>query len=326
MRNTNLLNDYAFKYVFGQDCKEARQALIALLRVFLERKVRFVKIKNSEMFKNVKSMKDARLDLLVEFDDGEQIDLEMQLSKTTDDLQARFGYYLARMHGSQDMKGKFYNELMPSHVLVFLNVKLFESDALCRTFQMKDEHGECYEENPKMRIIMVEMPRLNVDKPLEEMNLKERMIYYFLNCQRGDEDSKIKTMIESDEVIQMVEKRVNTIGEDRWKELQNFFTELHKQEEENERRLALMQRDEAFEQRDEAFEQRDEAFEQRDEAFEQRDEANKRADKEAKRANNAESRISQMVLELSKTTSNEQIQQMFNLTDQEMNMYLDIRK
>ena len=39
MRNTNLLNDYAFKYVFGQDCIEARQALKALLSVFLEREI-----------------------------------------------------------------------------------------------------------------------------------------------------------------------------------------------------------------------------------------------------------------------------------------------
>lgn len=318
MRNTNLLNDYAFKYVFGQDCKEARQALKALLSVFLERKVRVAKVKNSELFKNVESMKDARLDLLVEFDDGEQIDLEMQLSKTEDNLQARFGYYLARLHGSQDMKGKFYNELMTSHVLVFLNVKLFERDCLCRTFQMKDEQNECYEKEPRMRIIMVEMPRLKLDKTLEEMNAKERMIYYFLNCQKGDEDSKIKTMIESDEVIQMVEKRVNTIGEDRWKELQNFFTELHKQEEENERRLIWMKANKKVE---EANKRADVEAKRADEQAKRADEQAKRADVEAKRADKSDSRLVQAISELSKIMSKEQIQQMFTLTDQEMNIY-----
>ena len=39
MRYANLLNDYAFKYVFGQDCKEANDALKALLTVFLDKKV-----------------------------------------------------------------------------------------------------------------------------------------------------------------------------------------------------------------------------------------------------------------------------------------------
>lgn len=39
MRNANLLNDFAFKYVFGEDCKEVNDALKSLLTIFLERKV-----------------------------------------------------------------------------------------------------------------------------------------------------------------------------------------------------------------------------------------------------------------------------------------------
>ena len=38
MRSANLLNDFAFKYVFGEDCKEANDALKSLLTVFLESK------------------------------------------------------------------------------------------------------------------------------------------------------------------------------------------------------------------------------------------------------------------------------------------------
>ena len=30
MRSANLLNDFAFKYVFGEDCKEANDALKSL--------------------------------------------------------------------------------------------------------------------------------------------------------------------------------------------------------------------------------------------------------------------------------------------------------
>lgn len=35
MRSANLLNDFAFKYVFGEDCKEANDALKSLHTVFL---------------------------------------------------------------------------------------------------------------------------------------------------------------------------------------------------------------------------------------------------------------------------------------------------
>ena len=52
MRSANLLNDFAFKYVFGEDCKEANDALKSLLTVFLERKVNHVVVKNSEMVKD----------------------------------------------------------------------------------------------------------------------------------------------------------------------------------------------------------------------------------------------------------------------------------
>ena len=87
MRNANLLIDFAFKYVFGEDCKEANDALKSLLTVFSERKVHHVVVKN------------PRLDLLVEFDDRTMVDLEMQLRQTKDHLPIRFSYYLTRLHG-----------------------------------------------------------------------------------------------------------------------------------------------------------------------------------------------------------------------------------
>ena len=103
MRSANLLNDFAFKYFFGEDCKEANDALKSLLTVFLERKVNYVVVKNSEMVKDYSKMKSPRLDLLVEFDDQTTVDLEMQLRQTKDNLPIRFSYYLARLHDSQEL-------------------------------------------------------------------------------------------------------------------------------------------------------------------------------------------------------------------------------
>lgn len=65
MRSVNLLNDFAFKYVFGKDCKEANDALKSLLTVFLERKVHHVVVKNSEMVKDYSKMKNSRLNLII---------------------------------------------------------------------------------------------------------------------------------------------------------------------------------------------------------------------------------------------------------------------
>ena len=242
MRSANLLNDFAFKYVFGEDCKEANDALKSLLKVFLERKVNHVVVKNSEMVKDYSKMKSPRLDLLVEFDDQTTVDLEMQLRQTKDNLPIRFSYYLARLHGSQELEGKYYGELKETIVLVFFNVNIVENDNICNTFRLKcdgdlplvkEEKEDC------MKLRAIEMPKVDLNKPLEDMNEQEKMIYYFLNCQKGMDDSKIKVMIENDEVIQMLEKRVETISDDRWKKIIADFQKLHENEERIELQLEL---------------------------------------------------------------------------------------
>ena len=242
MRSANLLNDFAFKYVFGEDCKEANDALKSLLTVFLERKVKHVVVKNSEMVKDYTKMKSSRLDLLVEFDDKTTVDLEMQLRQTKDNLMNRFNYYLARLHGSQDMEGKSYSQLKETIVMVFFNLIIAEDDDICSLYTMRKYSGIPLvkeEKEDRMKLMTIEMPKVDLNKPLEEMNEQEKMIYYFLNCQKGLDDSKIKMMIESDEVIQMLEKRVETISDDRWKKIIEDFQKLHENEERMERQLEI---------------------------------------------------------------------------------------
>ena len=241
MRYANLLNDFAFKYVFGEDCKEANDALKSLLTVFLERKVNHVVVKNSEMVKDFSKMKNPRLDLLVEFDDRTTVDLEMQLRQTQDYLPIRFSYYLARLHGSQQLEGKYYKQLKETIVLVFFNVNLIENDKMCNTFTLKNEDGLPFvkETEDRMKLRTIEMAKLDVTKPLEDMKEQEKMIYYFLNCHKGMDDSKIKVMIESDGVIQMLEKRVETISDDGWKKIIEDFRKLHENEERMERQLEI---------------------------------------------------------------------------------------
>ena len=261
MRSANLLNDFAFKYVFGEDCKEANDALKSLLTVFLERSVNKVVVKNSEIVKDFSKMKSPRLDLLVEFDDRTTVDLEMQLRQTKDNLPIRFSYYLARLHGSQELEGKYYGELKETIVLVFFNVNLIENDRMCNTVTLKNEDGLSFvkEAEDRMKIRTVEMAKLDVNKPLEDMNEQEKMIYYFLNCHKGMDDSKIKVMIESDGVIQMLEKRVETISDDRWKKIIEDFQKLHENEERMERQLEL---EEAHKQVEEAHKQVEDANKQ----------------------------------------------------------------
>ena len=289
MRSANLLNDFAFKYVFGEDCKEANDALKSLLTVFLERKVNYVVVKNSELVKDYSKMKSPRLDLLVEFDDQTTVDLEMQLRQTKDHLPIRFSYYLARLHGSQELEGKYYGELKETIVLVFFNVNLIDNHRMCNTFTLKNEDGLSFvkETEDRMKIRTVEMAKLDVNKPLEEMNEQEKMIYYFLNCHKGMDDSKIKVMIESDGVIQMLEKRVETISDDGWKKIIEDFRKLHENEERMERQLELEElqkvKEEVRKLQEEAKKAQEEARKEQEKARKEQEEAQK-AKEEARKA------------------------------------------
>ena len=148
---------------------------------------------------------------------------------------------------------------------------------MCNTFTLKNEDGLSFvkETEDRMKIRTVEMAKLDVNKPLEEMNEQEKMIYYFLNCHKGIEDSKIKVMIESDGVIQMLEKRVETISDDGWKKIIEDFQKLHENEERMERQLEL---EEAHKQVEEAHKQVEEAHKQVEEANKQVEDANKQVE------------------------------------------------
>ena len=350
MRSANLLNDFAFKYVFGEDCKEANDALKSLLTVFLERKVKHVVVKNSEMVKDYTKMKSSRLDLLVEFDDKTTVDLEMQLRQTKDNLMNRFNYYLARLHGSQDMEGKSYSQLKETIVMVFFNLIIAEDDDICSLYTMRKYSGIPLvkeEKEDRMKLMTIEMPKVDLNKPLEEMNEQEKMIYYFLNCQKGLDDSKIKMMIESDEVIQRLEKRVETISDDRWKKIIDDFQKLHENEERMERQLEIeeLQRakeevrklqeetrkaQEEVEKKSEEVEKKSEEADKKFEdanrrivdANKQVEEANKQTELETKRADAAEKQIQDMILRLSSTMDVKAMATLLNMSVDEIKKYL----
>ena len=288
MRSANLLNDFAFKYVFGEDCKEANDALKSLLTVFLERKVNTVVVKNSEIVKDYTKMKSPRLDLLVEFDDRTTVDLEMQLRQTKDNLMNRFNYYLARLHGSQDMEGKSYSQLKETIVMVFFNLIIADDDDICSLYTMRKYSGIPLvkeEKEDRMKLMTIEMPKVDLNKPLEDMNEQEKMIYYFLNCHKGLDDSKIKVMIEKDGVIQMLEKRVETISDDRWKKIIEDFQKLHENEERMERQLEIEELQRAKEEVRKLQEETRKAQEETRKAQEEVEKKSEEADKKFEEAN-----------------------------------------
>ena len=227
MRSTNLLNNFAFKYVFGEDCKEANDALKSLLTVFLERKV-----------VNVHVMKvgvDPILEAFVEFEDNTKMKLAILIDQNKVKLHRLSEYYLMRLFGSQEE-----SDLNPCQVIAFYDGKECEFEI---DLQFRNDNGILLLPDGVLKISVYSTQ--NLDKSYDQMDDKEKMVYYFLNCR---DNNKIK-MLENDEVIQTVEKRVETISDDCWtkwiedfriqqeNELKLEFEEAHKRLKEANKRL-----------------------------------------------------------------------------------------
>ena len=257
----------------------------------------------------------------------------MQLRQTKDNLPIRIGYHLARLHGSQELEGKYYGELKETIVLVFFNVNLIDNNRMCNTFTLKNEDGLSFveESQDRMKLLTIEMAKLDVNKPFEEMNEQEKMIYYFLNCYKGIEDSKIKMMIE---------KRVETISNDGWKKIIEDFQKLHENEERMERQLELEEAHKAKEEAkmamlevnklkqeaDKKVEEADKKFEEADKkierAYKQVEDATKQTELETKRADAAEKQIKNMILRLSSTMDIKSVASVLNVSVDEIEKYI----
>ena len=294
-------------------------------------------VKNSEMVKDYSKMKSPRLDLLVEFDDQTTVDLEMQLRQTKDNMMNRFPYYSARLHGSQDMEGKSYSQLKETIVMIFFNVSIFANDNICNTFRYKCDGDLPFvkeEKEDRMKLRTIEMPKVDLNKPLEDMNEQEKMIYYFLNCHKGMDDSKIKVMIEKDEVIQMLEKRVETISDDRWKKIIEDFQKLHENEERIELQLELEEaqrqmkearkdKEEARKEKEEARKEKEEARKEKEEAHKEKEEAHKEKEEARKAILEADKKVEQMVRKMHESgLSLEQISAYCSLNVNEIQMLI----
>ena len=84
----NLMNDLIFKIMLTSDTDDSREALRCLLSACTHREVSKVEILNNEILPPHLEGKSSRLDVYVTFNDGEIAALEMQMSRSDDDLKS----------------------------------------------------------------------------------------------------------------------------------------------------------------------------------------------------------------------------------------------
>ena len=212
----NVMDDKVFKKMLTSNTEDSRIALRHLLSACTRREVTDVKVLNNELLPVYMGGKSPRLDIRVNFNDGEAADIEMQIEKTNDDLKNRASYYSAMMQSAQAGRGHLYKNIKRVYQIFFLNHILFEeSEKLPRRYGYREEKEHDLLTNTS-QIIFYEMPKLdklvNEYNPgkIELKNLPEdvKWCIFFRNHHKKSSEPLIKELCSKEEGIMRAAKQV----------------------------------------------------------------------------------------------------------------------
>ena len=214
-----LMDDRVFKKIFSSDTEDSRKALMHLLSACTHREVTSVKVLNSELLPVYMGGKSPRLDIRVNFNDGEAADIEMQIEKTNDDLKNRASQYSAMMQSAQIKRGSPYKNIKKVYQIFFLNHVLFkESDKLPRRYGYREEKEHDLLTDTT-EIIFYEMPKLDklVKKyfsnkiGLETLSNEEKWCIFFRNHHKQNVKQLINELCLKEEGIMLAVKQMEKL-------------------------------------------------------------------------------------------------------------------
>ncbi len=195
-------NDIVFKAFFSRNEKYLKSFLSAIL----EENIKIKKVMHDARLEQLtKEMKYGILDLEVELEDGEIVNIEMQL-RDNKNIEERTTFYASKKIVEQlEPKGR-YEELKKVIVIAILNYTLTGlPEYITETVRVAKKHKE-YEINNLVKYYYIELEKFRKEKP----NMKESANQWlaFVDMERGDllemakkENKEIKEALDDYEVL-----------------------------------------------------------------------------------------------------------------------------
>jgi predicted transposase/invertase (TIGR01784 family) len=219
-------NDWLFKKLLTADGME--EGLIDLIASFIRQPVKSARIYKNELPADGISEKQIRLDINCVTDDGTRINVEMQtyrmeepLPGEFENLKSRTSYYLAKLHSSQDLKGKQYYKAAKTYQILFCTYSVFENpNKFLNEFTMKNDEGDTF--NNDLNVIYVELTKLKeiLKKSAADMSPAERWSIFLEYADNPEHFEIVKSVAEVNGAIKMVLKNLIEASQDeavRWK-------------------------------------------------------------------------------------------------------------
>ena len=197
-------SDIMFKAFYGR--KENEEFLQDFLEAVLEEKIKIKKVMHDVRLEQLaKEQKFGILDLGVELEDGEFINVEIQI-KNYKNIEKRTTFYACKKLIEQLGPGEDYRQLKPTIIIAILDYSFIKlPEYITETVRVAKEHRE-YEINNEVKYYYIELEKFRNQNP--DMTQKENQWLSFLDMERGDllemackENDKVKRAVENYEVL-----------------------------------------------------------------------------------------------------------------------------
>ena len=197
-------SDIMFKAFYGR--KENEEFLQDFLEAVLEEKIKIKKVMHDVRLEQLaKEQKFGILDLGVELEDGEFINVEIQI-KNYKNIEKRTTFYACKKLIEQLGPGEDYRQLKPTIIIAILDYSFIKlPEYITETVRVAKEHRE-YEINNEVKYYYIELEKFRNQNP--DMTQKENQWLSFLDMERRDllemackENDKVKRAVENYEVL-----------------------------------------------------------------------------------------------------------------------------
>ena len=197
-------SDIMFKAFYGR--KENEEFLQDFLEAILGEKIAIKKVMHDVRLEQLaKEQKFGILDLGVELEDGEFINVEIQI-KNYKNIEKRTTFYACKKLIGQLEPGEYYRQLKPTIIIAILDYSFIKlPEYITETVRVAKEHRD-YEINNDVKYYYIELEKFRNQNP--DMTKRINQWISFVDMERSDllemackENDKVKRAVENYEVL-----------------------------------------------------------------------------------------------------------------------------
>ncbi len=212
------MNDAIFHIVLQENLFALKGLIASLLEVKPDT-IRDIKVENPILQGDTISEKMTVLDILLTFNDGEKLDLEMQV-RDQHDYTDRSIVYLCREHIKRLSHGDSYNDTKKTYHIGFLGYDLFPNhrEFYARHGIMNIKDGHVYSD--KINLYVVSLNRINIATEEDRKHGIDRWARFFTSTTWED----MKQIAKGDEYMEATAQGVYDSNQEDW--VKSLISEL----------------------------------------------------------------------------------------------------